>query len=130
MAQIPIRAKGSIRNPYSSRTKGSIYTASLSSVNAAIGTSARYPIYTGPLIFTSSDVLQTIYTANLNVPGNITILPIDLALQQKAVEPSVRDDLEITADEQFFALEKVTVLKIPYQEIDNVPGGKTVIIGQ
>ncbi len=123
------RASGSINLSHIT-PKGSINSPHISSQNTGIAAAPRYPLYRGPFIFYPTDSFQTIPVANLNVPLDIIIYPIpDLPLQQVAVEPSAHEDIEVRADEGYYALEQVTVLKIPYEEIDNALGGKTVKIG-
>ena len=90
-----------------------------------------YPTYTGPTEIYPSWETQVLDTAYKTVTGTITIYPIpDLPLQEVAVEPSAHTDIEVTASEDYYALGKVTVLEIPYEEIINPHGGKTVIIAR
>lgn len=84
--------------------------------------------YTGETEIYPSEDTKILDTENKVVLRDITVFGTDL--QSKAVEPSLREDLDITADRNYYALERVTVLKVPYEETDNLLGGKTVKIGQ
>jgi hypothetical protein len=99
-------------------------------IKGSIGTSARYPIYTGPTEITPSTFTQILFTQGKNVNSNITIYPVSFNLQNKATEPSAHEDITLYPDEGYDGLYRVTVLKIPYEEIDNSLGGKTAKIAR
>lgn len=50
------------------------------------------------------------------------------ALQSKTVTPEAASSVAVTADANYYGLDTVTVRKIPYEEKDNLLGGKTVKI--
>lgn len=58
------------------------------------------------------------------------IVEKDFTLQNKTVEPSAHEDVEVRADIEYYGLDTVNVIQIPYEEIDNPLGGKLVRIAR
>lgn len=60
---------------------------------------------------------------------SVIAVPILPSLQDKTATPLPFNEVVVTADEDYYGLDTVTVERIPYTERDNLLGGKTIIIG-
>lgn len=98
-------------------------------IHGSIGTSVKYPMYEGPTVISPSTETQLLFTKYKNVNDNITILPVTDVLQVKMITPSVHKTLFTYPDEGYIGMSTAIVWKVPYEEQDNVLGGKTAIIG-